>query len=52
MSEEKEEQEIDVDSTMKGINKLNLFVDKVGRLSISVLVKSDQKDYKDVIVLN
>lgn len=48
----KEEQEIDVDKTMDNIKNLNLFVDRIGRLNTSVLVKSDQKDYNEVIILN
>lgn len=48
----KEEQEIDVDKTMENIKSLNLYVDKIGRLSTSIIVKSDQKDYNDVIILN
>lgn len=48
----KEEEKISSEDTLKNIDKLNLFVDRIGRLSISILVKSDQKDYNDVIVLN
>lgn len=43
---------LDVESTIEGLEPLNLYVDKIGRLSISILVKSEQNDYNEVIVLN
>lgn len=48
----KEGEELDADATIESITSLNLFVDKIGRLSMSILVKSDQKDYNEIIVLN
>jgi len=48
----KEGEELDVDATIENINEFNLFIDKIGRLSMSILVKSDQKDYNEIIILN
>jgi len=48
----KEGEVLDIESTLAEITELNLFVDKIGRLSITILVKSDQKDYNEVIILN
>ena len=46
------EAELDLDATIEAIDDYALFVDRVGRLSISILVKSDQKDYNEVVVLS
>ena len=46
------EQEIDVEGTIKGINNYALFIDKIGRLSVSILVKSNEKDYNEIIILS
>ena len=48
----KENEELDVVGTINNIGNMAIYVDKIGRLSISVLVKSDQKDYNEVIVLS
>ncbi len=43
---------IDVTQTIDNITKYNLYVDKLGRLVISVLVKAEKSDYNDTIVLS
>ena len=48
----KVEEELDIEATVSEIKEYALFVDKIGRLSISILVKSNQKDYNEVIILN
>ncbi|MBE6148847.1 MAG: hypothetical protein E7167_05125 [Firmicutes bacterium] len=48
----KSEEQLDSAATVDRITELPLFVDKIGRLSISILVKSDQKDYNEVIILS
>ena len=48
----KEDQILDAGLTVEGVDLDNLYVDKIGNFSISVLVKSDLKDYNDVIILN
>ena len=48
----KEEEDLDEVATVEAMTELSLFVDKIGRLSISVLVKSDQKDYNEIILLD
>ncbi|MBQ6841277.1 MAG: hypothetical protein IJO63_04090 [Bacilli bacterium] len=48
----KTEEDLDIDATIDGLKDLDLFVDKIGRLSLSILVKSDQKDYNEIILLN
>ena len=48
----KENEQLDAKATVDNIEQMALFVDKIGRLSISILVKSDQKDYNEVIVLS
>ena len=47
-----EEEKLDAEATVNSMSNYALFVDKIGRLSISVLVKSDQKDYNDIIILS
>ena len=48
----KKEEDLDIDLTLKGLDDLKIYVDKIGRLSLSILVKSDQKDYNEVILLS
>lgn len=48
----KEGEELDADATVINLTELNLFVDKLGKLNATVLVKSDQKDYNDNIRLS
>lgn len=48
----KNEEELDEEATVAQMTELSLFIDKIGRLSISVLVKSDQKDYNEIIILS
>ena len=43
---------IDIEGTMNNLDKSAIYVDKVGRLTISILVKNDQSDYNDVVVLS
>ena len=43
---------IDVELSLENLNDLNLFVDKMGNLSASILVKSNVKDYNDIVILN
>lgn len=47
-----EGQELDAEATVENLQEYPLFVDKIGRLSISILVKSDQKDYNEIIILS
>ena len=46
------EEELDVDATIQLIDDYALFVDRSGRLTISIVVKNDQKDYNEVIILS
>ena len=46
-----EGEELDAEGTVNALNEYPLFIDKIGRLSISVLVKSNQKDYNEIIIL-
>ena len=46
------EEELDVDATIDEIDDYAIFVDRSGRLSISIVVKNDQKDYNEVIILS
>ena len=39
-------------AALNNIDSLELYIDKLGKLSISILVKSDVKDYNEVIILN
>lgn len=48
----KDNEELDSDATIENIDTLALYVDKIGRLTASVLVKSDQKDYNDSVILS
>ena len=48
----KENEQLDSKATVDGIENLPVFVDKVGRLSVSILVKSDLNDYNDIININ
>lgn len=48
----KDEEKLDSEETIKNIDELALYVDKIGRLSVSILVKSDQKDYNDSVILS
>lgn len=42
---------IDINNTMALLNEYNLYVNKIGKLNVRVLVKNDQNDYnEDVIV--
>lgn len=47
-----EENKIDVEKTISDNTKYNLYVDKLGRLVISILVKAEKSDYNDIIVLS
>lgn len=47
-----EENKIDVEQTISNNTKYNLYVDKIGRLVISILVKAEKSDYNDIIVLS
>jgi len=47
-----EENKIDVQKTISNNTKYNLYVDKLGRLVISILVKAEKSDYNDIIVLS
>ena len=47
-----EENKIDVEKTINNNTKYNLYVDKLGRLVISILVKAEKSDYNDIIVLS
>lgn len=47
-----EENKIDVEQTISNNTKNNLYVDKLGRLVISILVKAEKSDYNDIIVLS
>lgn len=43
---------LDVDATLANLSMDKLYVDKRGKLSIGVVVKSSEKDYNEVIVLS
>ena len=47
-----EENKIDVQKTISNNTIYNLYVDKLGRLVISILVKAEKSDYNDIIVLS
>ena len=47
-----EENKIDVEQTISNNTKYNLYVDKLGRLVISILVNDEKSDYNDIIVLS
>ena len=47
-----EENKIDVEKTISNNTKYSLYVDKLGRLVISILVKAEKSDYNDIIVLS
>ena len=47
-----EENKIYVEQTISNNTKYNLYVDKLGRLVISILVKAEKSDYNDIIVLS
>lgn len=47
-----EENKIDVEQTISNNTKYNLYIDKLGRLVISILVKAEKSDYNDIIVLS
>ncbi len=46
------ENPIKVEETINNISNYELYVDKLGRLVITILVKAEQNDYNDVIVLS
>jgi len=48
----KEEQVLDAYASIELLDDLPLFIDKLGRLAISIIVKSDQKDYNDIVLLS
>ena len=50
----KEGEKLDADASVNasGGNNLVLYVDKLGNLNASILVKSDKKDYNDNVILN
>lgn len=43
---------INVDETINNISNYELYVDKLGRLVVTILVKAEQSNYNDVIVLS
>lgn len=43
---------INVDETINNISNYELYVDKLGRLVTTILVKGEQSDYNDIIVLS
>ena len=43
---------LDADATVLGMENINLYINKLGKLTVTVLVKSDQKDYNEDIVLS
>ena len=46
------ENPIKVEDTINNLSNYELYVDKLGRLVITILVKAEQNDYNDVIVLS
>lgn len=48
----KTDEELDADASVELLDNLSLYIDKLGRLSITFLVKSDQKDYNDYVLLS
>ena len=46
------DEELDADASIEAIDDYAIFVDRSGRLSISIVVKNDQKDYNEVIILS
>lgn len=46
------DEELDADASIEVIDDYAIFVDRSGRLSISIVVKNDQKDYNEVIILS
>ena len=47
-----EEENLDIDATLASLSLDNLYIDKLGRLSIGVIVKSSENDYNDVVTLS
>lgn len=43
---------INVDETINNISNYELYIDKLGRLVVTILVKAEQSNYNDVIVLS
>lgn len=48
----KDDIELDADATISNIDELAVYVDKIGRLTVSVVVKNNQKDYNENIIIN
>ena len=49
----KEDEELDSEATIENIgDNLMLYIDKMGRLSTSILVKSSKNDYNEIIILS
>lgn len=48
----REDEELDSNATLKAITDPTIYIDKIGRLTVSVLVKSDKVDYNEDIILN
>ncbi len=46
------DEELDVETTLNNLTFDTLFIDKLGRLSLSIIVKSSEKDYNDVVILS
>ena len=46
------ENPIKVEETINNLSNYELYVDKLGRLVITILVKAEQNDYNDIIVLS
>ena len=46
------EETLDADGSIELLSLDNLFVDKLGRLSISIIVKSSERDYNEIVTLS
>ena len=46
------EEELDIDSIISSLSMDTLYIDKLGRLTLGIVVKSSEKDYNDVVVLS
>lgn len=48
----KTDEELDADTSVNLLEDYTLYVDKLGRLAITFIVKSNQKDYNDNVILS
>ena len=48
----REDEELDSTATLENIKDPSIYVDKIGRLTVSVLVKSNKIDYNEDVILN